>query len=195
MTLSKPSVPALAVLVMMLTPLMLVTPGAFLVAAPVAVGAALVFGLPRRTSHVGAKAKGEEGVEVMCLEGLDEHPEVKADIAAELEKLWRDTPAEKDPVACACVKREGEAWLGILRMRTTDGHSYAQMTGGTPQEVGTKVVETVRQYQVKFPVLQPEAVPYAECNEGCCPLGRRSVFYIDRDIHGRRGRRVSPIEG
>ena len=190
MTLSKPSVPTLAVVVMILSPLLLLAPWAFVVAVPLALGGALYFGVPT-VSGRRAKDEGGEGVDVMCLEGLEAHPEVQAEIEAELATLWRDTPAEKDPVACACVRRDGDHWLGTLRMRTTEGHSYAQMTGTSPHDVGTKVAETVRQYQVKFPVLQPEPIPYQECNETACHLGRKSVFYVDRDIHGRRGHRAA----
>ena len=186
MTLSRPTLPALAVLVMLLTPLVLVTPMAFAVAAPLAVGAAFVFGMPR----FGGGAKRSGPGELLYVEGLEAHPEVKDEIASELVRFWKDVPKESDPVACACVRREGDSWLGVLRTRTVDGHSYAQVQGASAAEAGAKVAETVRRYQAKRPVLAPEPVGYSECHEGRCPIGRKSVFYIDRDIHGRPGRRA-----
>lgn|GEM_PF-3270886 len=185
MTLTKPTLPAVVVVLLVLSPLALITPWVFVLVAPFALVAMLVFGVPSLAAREVIKEKTPEGPELMCLEGLQDEPEVAERIRAELQVLFKDTPAANDPVACACVKREGDHWLGVLRMRTTEGHSYAQMEGATAAEAGTKMAETLHGYQAKFPILQPEPVSYQECQNDCCHLGRQSIFYIDRDKYGR----------
>ena len=185
MTLTKPSLPALAVVLLFLTPLMLIAPWVFLLAAPVVMVVLLVFGVPSLAAREVIAEKASEGVEVMCLDGLEKNPEIAARIRGEINTLFADSPPEKDPVACACVNQEGEQWLGVLRMRTTDGHSYTQVEGATAAEAGDRMAEAIKGYQRRFPVLQPEPVSYQECKNDCCHLGRKSIFYIDRDKFGR----------
>lgn len=187
MTLTKPSLPAAAVVLIILAPLALITPWVFVLAAPFALVALFVFGVPSFAAREAIVEKPAEGVEVMCLEGLEKNPEVAERIRGEINTLFAATPAEKDPVACACVKQEGEQWLGVLRMRTTDGHAYVQVEGTTAEEAGGRMAETLQGYQKRFPVLQPEPVSYQECQNDCCHLGRKSMFYIDRDKFGRPG--------
>lgn len=185
MTLSKPTLPAIAVVLIILAPLALVAPWAFVLAAPVALVLMFVVGVPTLAARELTTEAAPEGVELMCLEGLEESPEVAERIRGELATLFKETPAANDPVACACVTREGDHYLGVLRLRTTEGHAYAQVQGTTAAEAGDRMAATIHGYQSKFPVLQPEPVSYQECQNDCCHLGRKSIFYIDRDKFGR----------
>lgn len=186
MTKTRPSLPALAVLLLFLAPLAFITPWVLVLVAPIALGAALVFGLPTFGLRPALKPdEPDKKVDLLCLEGLEEHPEIVAGIERELEAVWANVPEHEDPAACACVKRSGDAWVGVLRMRSTKGHCFTEQQGSSPEEVGEKLTAEVRSYRTKFPILQPEPEGFPECTSAICHLGRGSLFYIDRDKYGR----------
>jgi len=184
-TLSKPSLPAAVVVLLILSPLALITPWIFVLVAPFALVAMIFIGVPSLAAREATTEKAAEGVELMCLIGLGEEPKVVEQIQTELNAVWAAAPAAKDPVACACVRKEGDHYLGVLRMRTTDGHSYVQTEGATAAEAGTKLAEALQTYQKKLPKMLPEPPSYLECQADSCHLGRKSIFFIDRDKFGR----------
>lgn len=185
-TRTRPSLPALAVLLLFLAPLALITPWVLVFVAPVALGAALVFGLPTLGLRPVVKPEEpEQKVDLLCLEGLEEHPELAEGLERELSALWADVPEHEDPAACACVKAHGDGYVGVLRMRSTRGHSYTELNGASPEEVGEKLVQEVASYRTKFPILKPEPEGHPVCTSASCHLGRASMFYIDRDKYGR----------
>jgi hypothetical protein len=160
-------------------PLALVFPWMLLFLAPtlLAFGGFAAFG-----SRVERDARdpGEPHVQFLEVRGLKAHPELEAAFKAKaLEVFGKDGKRPSDAALCACVKADHDrgGYLGVLRMRTPDGHTYAKVQGDTVPEIAQRWLEELDGYKGWVRV-RPRAVENETCNEEICHLDK-TIFEVE----------------
>ncbi|MHC4814179.1 MAG: hypothetical protein ACYTFN_13890 [Planctomycetota bacterium] len=140
--------------------------------------------LPKAVRAVEAKApeQARDNLEILCIKGLRTEQVLLERFRTGLAELWAQAPDE-DAVACSCVRRHGEDYSGILRMRSKQGHSYARVAGRSIRDIGERYLEQLDSYKRNFPIVMTET-PFenSECNRQRCHLKEKSIFHNGKSL-------------
>ena len=140
--------------------------------AAVFVAALEAFGVLVLQHVFGLSAEGAR--EVLTIEGLGTF--MARRLRAEIARVLRLAPRDSSPRACACVKPVDGAFVGVLRIFTTQGHYLLRARGGTPVAVARQLSTSLEESKDHFPAaVGTERVDCPECTPQTCPLVRRGL--------------------
>lgn len=170
-------------------PLAFVFPWMLLFLAPVliAIGGFAAFG-----SHVERTERDAGDPEVAFLEvrGLQDHPALEAQVREKAARVFgKDSSRPAHTALCACAKPDVDApgrFVGVLRMRTPDGHTYTKVQGADVEEVAHKWLDELEGH-AGWVRVRPRAIQNDTCNEGLCHLDK-TIFEVNTMRIGKHDR-------
>lgn len=121
-----------------------------------------------------------EAGRILCLKGLRRHEEMESRYRDAIDRLLSLAPPRAQPVACTCIRKDGDGYLGVVRIRTADGSSYFQVRDESIERVAEGCIASVDSSKGRFPIvdrIKPVETPV--CNRASCHMGKGSIFYID----------------
>ena len=121
-----------------------------------------------------------EAGRILCLKGLRRNEEMEARYRSAIDRLLALAPPRAKPVACTCIRKDGDGYLGVVRIRTAEGSSYFQVHDTDIEKVAEGCIASVDSSKGRFPIfdrVKPVETPV--CNRASCHMGKDSIFYID----------------
>ena len=152
--------------------LVLFVPWLALLAAPLALVAYVVIGLPVMAVR---RLRQPDPLGILGINGLASDPQLARGLQADIARVLAFAPQASRPRACACVKEVDGSYVGVLRVFNKKGHYLLRVTGRTVASVTRRFAAALDEFTDGFPALVgARRVKCAECNTATCPL--RLIF-------------------